>query len=81
MSRVKHAIMIAFKLLFIVLCFAVAAVYTAFKGMDTGALDNMKRELGPEDCKILVLDAGFDQTGTSLEYDVIDGKLIFAGDR
>lgn len=77
MCRVKHAIMIAFKLLFIVLCFAVAAVYTALKGMDTGVLDNMKREVGLEECEILLMDAGFDQSGTSLDYDIVDGKIIF----
>lgn len=77
MNRTKHAIMIVFKLLFVVLCFAVAAVYTALKGMDTGALDNMKKELGPEACEIDVMDAGFDKTGASLSYEIKDGKIIF----
>ena len=77
MSRVKHAFMIVFKLLFIVLCFAVAAVYTAFAGMDTGALDNMKRELGAEACEILVMDTSFNETGASLSYKIEDGKIVF----
>lgn len=77
MSRIKHIIMIVFKVFFIILCFAVATSYSAIKSADLSALEEMKGKVGLDGCEILVFDSSFDETGTSLAYEVKDGKIIF----
>ena len=77
MSRIKHIIMIVFKVFFIILCFAVATSYSAIKSADLSALEEMKGKVGLDGCEILVFDTSFDETGTSLAYEVKDGKIIF----
>jgi len=77
MSRVKHAIMIVFKVVFILLCFAVASVYTALSGMDTTALDGMKGSYGVEACEVEIFDSSYREGGATLAYQIVDGKIVF----
>ncbi|MBQ3069914.1 MAG: hypothetical protein IJD01_08235 [Clostridia bacterium] len=77
MSRVKHAVMLAIKAGVIVLCFAVATMFTALAGMDTSVLDGMKGQVAADACEITVMDAMFASNGASLSYEVADGRIIF----
>ena len=76
MSRAKHITMLIFKLLFIVLCFAFASVFTVLQS-SINRFDNLKNKIGLEQCEILVMDSGFDTSGASLSYEIKDGKIIF----
>ncbi len=77
MSRVKHALMLAFKLVFIVLCFVVVSVFTSLKNSDAGVFNSMKGNVGLDSCDIGVMDSSFDDIGASLTYEIVDGKIIF----
>lgn len=77
MSRVKHIIMLALKVVYIVLCFVMATVFTALGNMDTSVLDGMKARLNADNCEIKVMDAGFEENGASLTYEIKDGRIVF----
>ena len=76
MSRAKHITMLIFKLLFIVLCFAIASVFTLLQGA-VGKFDNLKNQIPLDKCEIVVLDSSFDENGASLSYEIKDGKIVF----
>lgn len=77
MSRIKHIVMILFKVFFIVLCFLVATSYSAIKSADLSALEGMKNKVDLEGCEVLVFSSGFEESGASVTYEVKDGKIIF----
>ncbi len=76
MSRAKHITMLIFKLLFIILCFAIASVFTVLQGA-VGKFDNLKNQMYLDQCEILVLDSSFEKNGASLSYEIKDGKIVF----
>ncbi|MBR2024581.1 MAG: hypothetical protein IKA02_02090 [Clostridia bacterium] len=76
MSRVKHITMLIFKLSFIVLCFAIASVFTVLQSA-VGKFDNLKNQIPLDQCEVLVLDSSFDENGASLSYEIKDGKIVF----
>ena len=81
MNRVKHLTMIILKVVFILLCFVLASAMTTLQNAPLARFDEMKGHTGAEGCEVLVLS----EDDGSLEYDVVDGKIVFdivqSGDR
>ena len=77
MNRVKHITMLIFKILFIVLCFAMASVFTVLQSIPINRFDNLKSKTGLDKCQIVVMDEDFDKSGASLSYEIVDNKIIF----
>ena len=73
MNRAKHVTMLIFKILFIILCFAIASVFTVLQSIPLNRFDNLKNKIGLDECEILVMD----DNGASLSYEVVDDKIIF----
>ncbi|MBE6688764.1 MAG: hypothetical protein E7588_05750 [Ruminococcaceae bacterium] len=77
MSRVKHLVMLVFKLFLVVLCFAAAAVMTALQKLPTSTFEDLNGRMSLENCEIMVMDTDFGETGASLSYEIVDGKIVF----
>lgn len=77
MSRAKHIAMLVFKVVFIILCFALASLYSILANANTEMFDLMKNRVGLDKCEILVMDSSFDEVGASLDYRFEDGKIVF----
>jgi|GEM_PF-1315957 len=77
MSRFKHLLLIIFKVVFILLCFVGASIYSMLANADMGLFELMKAKKGLDSCEIMVLDSSFSDRGAALSYEVKDGKIIF----
>lgn len=74
MNRVKHAIFLLCKFLFIIGCFLLASSYTALATFVSGGpLDATRGIIDLSDCEIEV----FDTEGQSITYEKKDGKIVF----
>ena len=73
MNRAKHITMLVFKILFIILCFAIASVFTVLQSIPLNRFDKLKNKIGLDACEILVMN----DNGASLSYEVVDGKINF----
>ncbi|MBR6562558.1 MAG: hypothetical protein IKK70_01300 [Clostridia bacterium] len=77
MSRAKHIAMLVFKVIFIILCFALASLTSILTNANTEMFDLMKSKVELDKCEILVMDSSFDEVGASLDYRFEEGKIVF----
>lgn len=77
MNKAKHLSMLVFKIIFIILYFALATVMNALEDFSLDRLGGIKGATALDECEILVFDAKFPVTGASLSYEVVDGDIVF----
>lgn len=74
MSRIKHLTMLIMKVVFIVLAFVIAAVFTALQSHST---DKIMVGDGITENDILIYDEDFEKTGASVSVELSNGDIIF----
>ena len=77
MSRAKHVGMLVFKLVFILLCFAAASVFTVLQNIPLNRFDTLKAPVGLEECQLMAMDSRFEEIGAALSYEIQEGQIVF----